>query len=116
MYKNFLFAACCALVILMAMSNQRIDAAANGQAVFASLHCNSCHKPDTDKVGASLQLIADTYAAKTELLDYLDGRGEPRIAPERKGVMKGQLKKIAKLTDEEKQALAEYIMTFKKAE
>lgn len=113
MHRELLIVACCGLVIIMAMSNQRTDAATDGQAVFDSLHCSSCHKPDTGKVAASLQQIADRYEETQKLSAYLEGKSEPLIAPERKGVMKGQLKKIAKLTDEEKQALAEYIMTFK---
>jgi len=113
MNRKFLLAACGAILVLLGMPAQQTDAVANGQAVFDSLRCSSCHKPDTDKVGASLQRIAEVYGDHEKLLAYLKGNSEPIIAPERRGVMKGQLKKVAKLTDEEKQALADYILTFK---
>lgn len=100
-----------ALALLSILASQ--SGATDGKAVFESLHCGSCHKPDIEKTGTSLKQVARTYGDQSKLVAYLEGKSEPIIEPEKQAVMRGQLKKIAKLTGEERQALADYILSFK---
>lgn len=112
MNKWFLLLLSIAGVILLGtFANQ--GGAADGQAIFESLHCGGCHKPDAQGPGSSLQQIARGYEDSGQLTAYLEGNSEPIIEPKRQAVMRGQLKKMAKLSSEEKQALADYILSFK---
>jgi cytochrome c551/c552 len=88
--------------------------AINGESLFTSLHCGSCHKTDEKAVGTPLKQIAGAYTSREQLVKYLKGEANPMIQWGKPAMMKGQLKKIAPLSDEEKGALADYILGFAK--
>jgi cytochrome c551/c552 len=93
----------------------RIQAATGGDAVFQSLKCAICHKADRKGAGPSLQDISGAYADKRDnLINYLKGEETPLIDLGKPAVMKGALKKIEALSDEDLQALADYLLSFKK--
>jgi len=107
----FLVLSIAVLVLLSTFADQ--SGATDGKAIFESLRCGNCHKPDIEKTGTSLKQVAATYGDQSKLVAYLEGKSEPIIEPKRRAVMQGQLKKIAKLSSEEKQALANYILSFR---
>lgn len=87
--------------------------AQDGEAIFNSLRCGSCHKPDVKATAASLNEIAKAYADPGKLFKFLNGEARPIIETDKPGMMKGQMQKIALLPEQEKQALAQYVFRFK---
>jgi cytochrome c551/c552 len=90
-----------------------LSAAADGQTVFNSLHCGSCHKPERNTVGVSLSEIAKQYGEGQKLVQFFKGEGEPIIKTNRPMIMKRQMGKLTALSDEDRTALADYILGFK---
>jgi cytochrome c551/c552 len=87
--------------------------AGDGGAIFESLTCSRCHKPDKKAAAVSLAEIAKTYGDNEKLVKFLKGETKPLIESEKWGMMKGQFSKITPLSDQEKSDLAEYILSFK---
>jgi cytochrome c551/c552 len=87
--------------------------AGDGAAVFDSLKCGMCHKPDKKAAAVSLADIAKTYEDKDKLVKFLKSEIKPLIESDKWGMMKGQFTKITPLSDQEKNDLADYIMSFK---
>lgn len=87
--------------------------AADGNVVFESLRCHYCHKPDQKSSGAMLQDIAKTYPDAAALVKFFSGEAEPLMKTEKPAMMRGQMPRLQALSDEEKKALADYIMGFK---
>ena len=86
--------------------------AEDGQTTFDSMRCGVCHKPDTGKSMPSLKDIAAAYKGKEDqLLSYFKGDSEPLVNPQKKGIMKLYLEKTKKLEDEEREALADFILS-----
>ncbi|SPF32887.1 exported hypothetical protein [Syntrophobacter sp. SbD1] len=86
---------------------------ANGEEVFSRLKCAMCHKPDKKTAAISLKEIVAAYQDKDKLVKFFNGQIKPLIESEKWGMMRGRLEKIKALPDEEKEALADYIMSFK---
>ena len=88
-------------------------AAEDGQGLFKSNGCMSCHRPESSsKVNPSLGEIAKAYQGKTnQLADYLAGAADPIVRPERAAMMKRYLEKTRAMSDQERKALAEFIMS-----
>ncbi|MFP5213813.1 MAG: c-type cytochrome [Acidobacteriota bacterium] len=88
--------------------------AADGKAVFDSLRCGTCHKAEEKATGASLKDIVKTYGGDHQkLVQFLKGEGKPLIETEKPGMMKGQIVKTSALPDEDRAALADYVLGFK---
>ena len=86
--------------------------AEDGQATFDSLRCGICHKPDTGKTMPSLKDIAAAYKGKeNQLLSYFKGDSEPIVSPQKKGTMKAFNEKTKKLEDDQRKALADFILS-----
>ena len=82
-----------------------------GEAVFKDLHCAVCHKLETGKTNPSLKEIAQAYRGKQDqLIKYLKGEGESVIKPEKASMMKRYVDKTKALADEERKALADFIL------
>jgi cytochrome c551/c552 len=88
-------------------------AAEDGEAIFKAQGCISCHRPtSSSKVNPSLADIAQAYQGKEDqLLIYLKGEGDPIVKPEKAGMMKRHLKKTEALSDPDRKALAEYLLS-----
>ena len=86
--------------------------AGDGAALFDSLKCGMCHKPDKKAAAVSLAEIAKVYGDKEKLVKFFKG-DKPLIQSDNWGMMKGQFSKITPLSDQEKDQLAEYIITGK---
>jgi len=88
--------------------------AEDGEAIFSSHHCGTCHKLDTGKVNPSLKDIAQGYQAKEDrLISYFKGESEPIIRPEKGEVMKRYVEKTKALSDSDRKALADYLLSHK---
>jgi cytochrome c551/c552 len=101
------------LVLLGLLCTANQSRAGNGEALFDSLKCGACHKPDQKTVAISLKEIAKAYEDQAKLVAYLKGESPMIIESTKAGMMKGPLKNLAGLTDEEKKTLADYILSFK---
>jgi cytochrome c len=87
----------------------------NGEILFKSMGCMSCHHPETtSKINPSLVDIAQAYQGKQQqLAGYLNGQGAAIVKPEKAGMMKRFVEKTKALTDQERVALADFILGHK---
>jgi len=85
----------------------------DGEAIFKSQGCMSCHKKEgTSKVNPSLTEIATAYQGKEEqLIKYLKGESEAIVRPEKSSLMKRKIEKTKNLSDADRKALADYILS-----
>jgi Cytochrome c551/c552 len=87
------------------------SAKVDGEAIFKSKGCVACHQPNTDTVGPGLNKIASAYKGnKDGLIKFLSGEGKAIVDPAKEAVMKPSLEITKKLSKEEKEALAEFIL------
>jgi cytochrome c len=83
----------------------------DGEKIFKSKGCAGCHQPENDTVGPSLKKISQVYKEKNgDLVKFLKGEEESIVTPEKAGMMKPLLNPIHSLSDEEFEALADYIL------
>jgi len=83
----------------------------DGEAIFKSKGCTACHQPNADTVGPGLNKIASAYKGnKDGLIKFLSGEGKAIVDPAKEAVMKPNLEITKKLSKEEKEALAEFIL------
>jgi Cytochrome c551/c552 len=83
----------------------------DGEAIFKSKGCAACHQPNVDTVGPGLNKIASAYKGnKDGLIKFLSGEGKAIVDPAKEAVMKPSLEITKKLSKEEKEALAEFIL------
>ncbi len=89
------------------------SSAADGKSLYESLKCGTCHKPDQKTTAVSLAEIAKTYQDRAKLVSFFKGESQMMIESAKSGMMKGQLKHLQALSDQDKDALADYILSFK---
>jgi cytochrome c551/c552 len=87
--------------------------AGDGEALFQSLKCGSCHKPDQKATAISLSEVAKAYQNEARLVGFFTGESPMIFESSKSGMMKGQMKHLTALSDGEKKALADYILSFK---
>lgn len=89
-------------------------AAEQGEALFKSQGCTSCHRPESaSKVNPSLKDIAQMYRGKeNRLLQYLNGEADAIVKPERASMMKRYIEKTKQLDDTGRKSIADFIMTY----
>jgi cytochrome c len=90
-----------------------LSADEQGEAIFESNGCISCHKhKGTSGSFPSLSELAKAYKGKKEqLIQYLKGEAHPIIEPEKAGTMKRQLEKTKAMSDSERTALADFMLS-----
>lgn len=83
-----------------------------GETIFKSQGCMLCHKMESaSKVNPSLTEIAKVYQGKKEqLIKYLQGEAKAIVKPERANLMKRYIEKTKKLSDTDREALADYLL------
>ncbi len=101
------------LVLASALTVAGGSWAADGEEVFTRLKCGMCHKPDKKAAAISLKEIDQSYSDKDKLVKFFKGETKPLIESDKWGMMRGQLEKIKALPEEDKEALAYYILGFK---
>lgn len=84
-----------------------------GEILFKSQGCTSCHKKQSaSKVNPSLTEIAAAYQGKEEqLIKYLNGESEAIVRPEKANLMRRHLEKTKNLSDADRKAMADYILS-----
>jgi len=86
----------------------------DGKALFTTKGCTACHQEAADTVGPALKKIATAYAGKeADLIKFLKGEGKAIVDPTKFAVMQPQLNTTKALSDEERKALAEFILSHK---
>ena len=87
--------------------------AGQGEEVFKAQRCSGCHKLETGKANPSLKEIARAYQGKSPRLNnYLQGGAEAIIRPEKAGKMKRYIEKTKALSEEDRKALVDFIMSY----
>lgn len=84
-----------------------------GEEIFKSKGCILCHKPggSTGTI-PSLSELAKAYKGKKEqLIRYFMGEAHPIVKPERAGTMKRQIEKTKAMSDSERTALADFMLS-----
>jgi len=84
----------------------------NGREIFESMKCTKCHHPEKKVNGPALTTIVKAYENRENLLKFFRGETDPIVEPERYITMKPRRRKIGKLSEEEKKALADYFFGF----
>jgi cytochrome c len=90
--------------------------AEDGAAIFQAKGCVACHDATQDRtaqgLGPSLQQVAAAYKGdQAGLVAFLKGEGEPKVAPDKYPIMKSQLAITQALTDAERDALAQFLLS-----
>jgi len=90
-------------------------ASEQGEAIFESQGCKACHRAESNsKVNPSLSDIARAYSGKTDqLIRYLNGETESIVKPDKASRMKRYIQKTQALSEEDRKALADFIMSHK---
>ena len=86
-----------------------------GEVIFKSQGCAACHHvQSTSKVNPSLSAIATAYSGKKDqLVQYLKGETDSIVKPEKASMMKRYIQKTRALSDEDRTALAVFILSHK---
>lgn len=85
-----------------------------GEAIFKLKGCIFCHKLEGITSGSipSLSELAKAYKGKKEqLIRYFKGEAHPIVKPERAVTMKRQLEKTKAMSDSERSALADFMLS-----
>ena len=84
----------------------------DGEAIFKSQGCMSCHKKEsTSKVNPSLTDIATAYQGKEEqLIKYLQGESEAIVKPEKANLMKRHIEKTKILSEADLKTLVDFLL------
>ena len=100
-------------IFLCSLATVAFSADNQGEEMFKSKGCIFCHKQQhTSGTIPSLFELAKVYKGKNEqLIRYLKGESDPIIKPERAVVMKRQLRKTKAMSDSERAALADFILS-----
>jgi len=87
--------------------------AEDGEALFKSHGCASCHKEEgTSRRNPSLTEISQAYQGKdAQLIQYLKGESEAIVRPAKSNLMKSKIAKTKNLSDTERKALADFILS-----
>ncbi len=95
------------------IDNATYPLADKGKAIFEGKGiCITCHKLDVKLVGPSIQEIAKIYKKnKISVAKFLTGTEEPVIDPAQYEVMKINFEITKNFTDEERQAVEQYIFS-----
>ena len=104
------------LVLLMASFGATASIAVEQEvSVFESQGCSVCHKPEAFGTFPSLKEIAQGYQGKEDhLINYFKGEAQPIVQPARASMMKGYIEKTKALSDADRKALADSIMSYSK--
>lgn len=86
--------------------------AEEGETIFKSQGCMSCHKKkSTSKVNPSLTDIATAYQGKEEqLVKYLKGESDAIVMPEKANLMKRHIEKTKILSEADLKELVDFLL------
>lgn len=85
-----------------------------GKKLFIQNGCTICHHERKEGLAPMLKVICETYKDdKEKLVKFLKRESEPIVEPKDFGIMAANLFKTKKMKDEEREALADYILSIK---
>ena len=101
------------VIVLCLFFTTALSAGEKGEEIFKSQGCKLCHKSEgTSGSFPSLSEIAMAYKGKQkELVRYLNGEADPIVKPEMAGTMKRQIEKTKALSDSQRTALADFMLS-----
>ena len=104
------------MVLLLVCFGAAVSIGAEQEAtVFESQGCGMCHKTEASGASPSLKEIAQAYQGREDhLIGFFKGEAEPIVQPARGSMMKGYIEKTKALSDAERKALADPIMSYSK--
>jgi len=84
----------------------------DGEAIFKSQGCMSCHKKESSsKVNPSLIEISTAYQGKeAQLIKYLQGESDAIVRPDKANLMRRHIEKTKKLSESDLKLLADYLL------
>jgi len=90
-----------------------LSANEQGEEIFKSKGCIFCHKlGGSSGTIPSLSELAKAYKGKKEqLIRYFKGEADSIVDPERAGTMKRQIEKTKAMSDSERTALADFMLS-----
>lgn len=90
-----------------------LSANEQGEEIFKSKGCIFCHKlGDPSGTIPSLSELAKAYKGKKEqLIRYFKGEADPIVDQERAGTMKRQIEKTKAMSDAERTALTDFMLS-----
>lgn len=102
-------------LVLFFLGSIDLWAAAEGN-IFQALGCGACHKEAAkSKTLPTLSEISRAYTGKAgQLVKYLNGEAGPILRPESGAAMKRYIEKTKALSDAERKALADSIISYSK--
>ena len=85
----------------------------SGIGFFNRQGCGVCHKETINTIGPSIKEISEAYKGnKQALKEYLRGKRPPIVEPEKASLMIKFIKKTKKFSEEELNAIVEYLTSF----
>jgi cytochrome c len=101
------------VIILCLFFVSTLSADEKGEEIFKSKGCILCHKPGRSSgTIPSLPDLAKAYKGKQkQLVKYLNGEAGPIVNPERAGTMKRQIEKTKAMSDSDRIALADFMLS-----
>lgn len=99
------------LICLLAAAGFSADK--TGHEIFKSKGCFLCHRQNrTSGTNPTLSELANAYKGKKEqLIQFFKGETQPIVHPQRAVIMKRQIEKTKALSDSERAALADFILS-----
>lgn len=101
------------VIFLCLFFTAALSAGEQGEEIFKSQGCSACHRHEgTSGSFPSLSEIATAYKGKQKpLIQYLNGEAGPIVKPESAGMMKRQLEKTKAMSDSDRTALADFMLS-----
>lgn len=106
------------LSLVFAVSSSVFADAKAGEKLYKHKGCSACHHPTKDQLamgkGPSYQMVSAAYkkaGGKAALVKFLEGKGDPIVAPAKFSIMKGQLRNIKRWKDQQRSDIADFILT-----
>ncbi len=85
-----------------------------GKQIFIKNQCTLCHKEKTEGLAPALSVINSFYKGdKDKLIKFLKRESDPIVMPESFGIMAANLFKTKRMSDEDLNALASYMLSIK---
>ena len=86
----------------------------DGEKIFKSNGCVTCHTNSENSIGPKISVIADAYQGKKkQLIKFLNREAKPIVVPEDFAMMNAFLLNTIRMSIDERAALAEYILNNK---
>jgi cytochrome c551/c552 len=85
-----------------------------GKEIFLKNQCSLCHKEKTEGLAPALMVINSHYKGdKEKLIKFFKREADPIVLPESFGIMAANLFKTKRMSQEELNALASYVLSIK---